>query len=329
MKNLAKVFCLLFVGHVCIGQQNGLQESRTKYDVPIKKQIKKEPLAYRVHEASFEKTTTANRVPIINENYALLERNIKIFEKDSIYYNNKLEAAIKKQNDLFKIKTMINEFIVSSENFDSKKEKLISAQKLSDQYNLNELIYADSTINTENSTDFLILQIDEKYLNRHLKRVICHIEGLFVALPVTNSRVINKNLQKLRLAIKGTEKYRYSTGTYKSIIRDGMVISKDFDNSELFKDDFEQMGAHFIIYNEYKDKFQKGELIDKNTAIKNNLVGVNHSGGTWELFRQKNTGRLYLIDFNFVDEHTFLDGKFNNRELPVNSFNQTGIVLNE
>lgn len=330
MKNLAKIFCLLFVSHVCIGQQNSSKELSPQYTVPIKKEIKEEPIIYRVHEASFEKTTVAEVVPILNEDYARLERNIRIFEKDSIYYNNILQAAIEKQNDLLKMRTMINEFIVSSENFDDKKEKLISAQKLADKYNLSELIYADNAINSKNSTDFLILRIDDEFLNRHLKRVIWHIQDLFVALPSTNAKVINKNLQNLRLALKGTEKYRYSTGKNKSIIRDGMVISDKFDNSEFFKDNFEQLGPHFIVYNEFEDKFQKGELIDKNTALKNNLISVSNSGGSWELFKQKNTGRLYLVDFNFVDEEAlYTHEKFNNGELPVNSFRQSGIVFNE
>ena len=139
---------------------------------------------------------------------------------------------------------------------------------------------------------------------------------MFAALPKTNAYVINQHLQNLRMALKGIEKYRYSTGTYKNINRDGLVVSKDFDGSEFLNDDFEQLGTYFILYNGYKNKFHKGELIDRNTAVANNLIGANHAGGSWELFRQKNTGVLYLIDFNFADEHAFFtDGKLDKYKL--------------
>lgn len=326
MKNLTKVFCLLFVGQFCMGQQN-LGELSSKYSVPIKKEIKKEPLVYRVHEVSFEKTITADRVPILNKEYAFLEKNIKILEKDSVYYNYQLEVATKRQDDLLKIKSLINDFIVSSEDFEIKKEKLISAQLLSDKNNLTELIYADSEINSKKSDDFFVLQLDEEYFKTHLKRIIWHIEDSFTALPTTNVSIVDKNLQKLRLALKGVEKYKYSTGVNKNLIRDGFVINKDFDNSDFLRGDFEQLGKHYILYNGYKDKFQKEELIDHNTAIKNKLIGMNYSGGSWELFKQKNTGDLYLIDFNFVDEHAFIDGKLNKDKLPLGAYNGDGAVV--
>ena len=330
MKNLAKVCCLLFMSYVCIAQQNDENELRPQYPVPIKKEIKKEPIIYKVHEASFEQTTKADIVPILNKDYVILERKIKILEKDSIYYNSKLESAIKKQNDLLSIRTMINEFLVSSDSFENKKEKLIDAQKLSDQHSLNELIYADSKINTKQSTDFLILQIDDLFLERHLKKVLMHIEGMFEALPRTDAYVINQYLKNLRGAIKGIEKYRYSTGTYKNIIRDGLFVSKQIDEDEFLSDDFEQLGTHFILYNGYKDKFYKGELIDHNTAVAYNLVGSNHGGGSWELFRQKNTGMLYLIDFNFADEHAFfVDGKLDKYKLPLVTNDQDNVVMTE
>lgn len=120
MKNLAKVFCLLFVGQVCIGQQTSLFELSPGYTVPIKKKIKEEPLVYKVNEVSFETVITSELVPIYNRDYALLEKNIQIFEKDSIYYHNKLAVATKRQNDLFKIKTLLNDFISSPEGFEKK-----------------------------------------------------------------------------------------------------------------------------------------------------------------------------------------------------------------
>ena len=330
MKNLAKVFCLLFVSQLSFGQQDGLRELKPNYTVPIKKEIKKEPLIYSVHEVSFEKTIKEESMPILNKEYVFLERNIKILEKDSIYYHSKLETATKRQNDLWEIRTLINDFVNSSEKFENKKEKLISAQKLSDKHDLKELIYADDTINTEKSADFFVLQLDEQFLNAHLKRVNWHIKDLFVALPITNANIVNKKLQSFRLAIKGTEKYKYRTDVSKNLIRDGLVVNTEFDSSEFFKDDFEQLGPHFIIYNGYKDKFQEGELIDQNTAIKNNLIGDSHSGGSWELFKQKNTGKLFLVDFNFVDEYSFFeDGKFNMEKLSSEYYKESSVVMSE
>lgn len=330
MKNLTKLFCLLFVGQLCIGQPTSLSELRPKYTVPIKKEIKEEPLVYSVNEVSFEKTITADIVPILNKDYDLLERNIKTLEKDSVYYHNKLEVATKRLNDLFKIRTLISEFIISPEDFESKKEKLISAQMLSDQYNLKELIFANETINSENLTDFFVLQIDDEYLNKHLKKVIWNIEGLFTALPVTNPSFVNKNLQKLRIAIKGLNKYKYSTGTYKNLIRDGMVVSNDFDSSEFSKGDFEQLGRYYILYNGYKGRFQEGELVNQNTAIKNNLIDNSYSGGSWELIKQKKTDKLYIIDLNFVDEYAFFkNGELDRDKLPAGIFRESNIVLSD
>ena len=71
MKNLTKLFCLLFVGQLCIGQPTSLSELRPKYTVPIKKEIKEEPLVYSVNEVSFEKTITADIVPILNKDYTI------------------------------------------------------------------------------------------------------------------------------------------------------------------------------------------------------------------------------------------------------------------
>lgn len=329
MEKLLKVFVVLFVTQICFGQQVKVYEFEPKHTHRKIKEFKEAPIVYSVDHVTFEKTIAVGLVPILNNDYILLERNIKKLEKDSVVYHNKLAIASKRQNDLLKIKTLINDFIASPKDFDSKKENLISAQGLAEEYGLLELIYADENINPNKRAKFMVLKIDKLDLKVHLKRIVWRIEDMFIPLPVSKS-LIDENLQKLRRNIKGVEKYNYKDGGYKKLTRKGMVIKNKVHNFDMVEGEFEQLGTYYILYNGYKKIFKQGEIVNQRQAIKNNLIDKGYTSVPRILMKQVKTNKLFLADLNFVNQYAFLiNGKFNRGKLPLGSYKESSIVLSD
>ena len=329
MKNLIRVFGLLFVVQISFGQQLSLYEFEPIHTFRKLKEFKDVPLVYSVDEVSIEKTITVGLVPVLNKDYVILEQKIKKLEKDSTVYHNKISKIIKKQNDLKKIKTLINSFIASPKDFESKKEKLITAQKIANHYNLNELIYADGNINSNKKAKFLVLKIDKLDLKVHLKRVIWRVEDLLVPIPTSDS-TIDKSLKKLRDEIRGLEKFNYKDGGYKKISRDGMAIKNKVHNFKIIEGEFEQLGTYYILYNGYKKIYKQGEIVNHHTAAKNNLIQNGYAEVPRILLKHTQTDKLYIADLDFVNQYAFLiNGKFNKGKQPLEIYKEGSIVLSD
>ncbi len=331
MKNVMMICGFVLVAQFCFGQQISFYEFEPIHTIRKLKENKDLPIVYSVDEVVFEKIIAVGLVPILNKEYSLLEQRIKKLEKDSIIYHNKLSKALKKQNDYTKIINLINQFNSSPKSYENKKEKLIQAQKMADSYRISELIYADENINPSKRAKFLVLKLDQLDLKVHLKRVVWRVQDLFISLPSPNSSTIDASLQELRVAIKDMEKYSYKDGGSKTLTREGMVIKNKVHNFNTVEGEYERLlGSYYVVHNGYKKVLKKGEIINSEIAVKNNLIERGYVSSPKVLIKQSTTGNLFLVDLSFVNKYAFLiNGKFNRNELPVETNKKSNGILSD
>lgn len=320
MKNLKKHYktiFLLLITQVCFGQGCVKYIFETNHSYHKMKNLKEVPLVFSVDEVVYEKEVKVGKIAIINENYFYLQREIDELVRDSIYYHDELNDVVKRHDDFSQIKSLISDFVASSESFSSKKDKLILAQSLSDDNELDLLLYADEKNTEYEKMKYAVLQIDDEGLNSHLIRISKDLENLYAPLPFSKLNHTSAVLNRYRRVIKGVSKNNYVDGGYKNVESHGIVINNSVNGVKTFQGEFEELGVHYILNKKYDNLFVEGDIINEATAIKYCLIEKGYTSSPKILMEQITKRDLYLADFNFINQYSYsINGRYNH----VNSY---------
>ena len=154
---------------------------------------------YAVVEKKFKFVAAASKRKVLNKKYEALEAEISSLVADSIAYDAKFQNKLSEYSEVIEIKKLVESFLNSTKPYEIKKSKLIKAQKLALQHNVNELIYADSQINSQFKSKFFVLQLNKVDLKVHLKKISWRLDQMELVKPVKSpSSILNQRLQELR-----------------------------------------------------------------------------------------------------------------------------------
>jgi len=322
MKNLikkSKTLILLLLTQVCFGQASVKYVFDANHSYHKMKNLKEVPLVYSVDEVVYEKEVKVGKIAIVNEDYFYLQSKIEKLAKDSIYFHNRLNAVVKRHEDFSKIKSLISEFVASPKDFNNKKDILILAQNLSDENELDLLLYADEKNTEYEKMRYAVLQIDDVGFNNHLIRTSKNIESLYAPLPFSKLNHTIAMLNRFRYVIKSVNKNIYLDGGYKNIESQGIVINNSVDGVKSFQGEFEELGVHYILNKEYEDLFVEGDIITEAIANKHCLIEKGYTSGPKILMKQITKKELFLADYNFINQYAYsINGRYNQVGFPKN-----------
>lgn len=296
------------------GQQSAFFDLEPKHTQRKLKEYKQSPQVYAVNERQLKFTTSVAKKRIKNQEYEVLESEITSLENDSIQREMKYQFELGKFSQVSKIKILINDFLSSTKPYELKKEKLITAQKLAQSNNVNELIYADKSINTELKNKFFVLQLNKLDLKVHLKKVTRRLDQIDLVKPSRKpSALIDQRLKDLRTRKRGVKQYNYLASKPKTVLKNGLITTNKIDNIGLLEGQFKQVGFYYVLKNNFKLNFKKGQLISAGDVAKFNLDKKGYVGPSQVLFQNVKTKNKYITQSNFLNRYAFsINGKFNN-----------------
>ncbi len=228
--------------------------------------------------------------------------NVALLEVESA---KEVISKIKKENsvllsrniELKKVKSNIVSFLNSNKDFDSKKQLLVEAQRISDKYNLNHSLYADNEINSKFKAKFFVLSKKSIELKIYLKRILSNINPELK--EVKSLEIAEANLVKAETALKSTKKYIIRPG--KKQIKTKMTYQV---KSFVFKPELALIGN----FSEIGSYYLKPELESENRLI--SIIEAEKKGfsakdfqfgKTYVLIENVNDQKLYLVSSDYID----------------------------
>lgn len=154
-------------------------------------------------------TTKASSIKKVSDEYKQVSAMVSKAEKE--YEDAKAKnALINKQNvELNTLLKNVNTFLQSKDVFDSKKQLLIDAQKISDKYKLGHLLYADANINTKYKSKFFVLSRNKLNLKIYLKKLIVKLKASIKPVKSIDNSEQERRLKSVKERLKRTKKYYY------------------------------------------------------------------------------------------------------------------------
>ena len=250
-----------------------------------------------VKTTTIDSTTTPTK-KTLSKSYLEALALYRRAKKDSIAFSEANKRKSNNKNEIAKVKNNINAFLKSTDDFQAKKHLLIEAQKISNKYGKNYLIYADAEINTANKSKFFVLSKNKLDLKIHLKRLLPKIN-----ITSTNNNDIASSskenadvLNRLKLAknkLRNTEKYTITPGT--TTINKSSELKLDtfvFKPEDIIIGNFSNLGKHYISNNTKGSKVLTPEDIKKSGADNNEPL---------ILIQNNTTKALYMVVPDYVE----------------------------
>lgn len=300
--------------------QNGYSQHTTFFNLEPKhtqrklKEYDQSPVVYKVAEKEFKFIAAASKKRVENKEFKELELEITALENDSIQREEQYKIKLSKFSQVSKIKVLINDFISSTKPYELKKEKLVTAQKIANTHGIDELIYADNSINSNLKSKFFVLQLNKLDLKVHLKKVTWRLDKMDLVKPVRKpSALINQRLKDLRARKRNVRQYKYIASKPKTIMKKGLVTMNEFSPS-VIEGQFVNLGTYYIVKNDYKHIFKKGQLLDGEVARKYKLASQGFVGAKQLLMQDTRTKEKFVTNSDFLNRYAFsINGKFNSK----------------
>ena len=294
------------------GQQVAFFDMEPMHTLRKLKEYKQSPLVYSVSEKQIKFTTPGKKTRVLNKNYKEIETQIISLENDSIQKEESFQLRLNKFAKVSKIKVLINEFLGSTKPFEVKKSKLITAQKLAHANRINELIYADNSINTALKSKFFVLKLNKLDLKVHLKKVTWRLDQMNLVEPSRKpSTLLDTRLKDLRAKKSSLKQYNY-IATKPTVSVKNILVTNQLLNSNLLEGTFKQVGAFYIIQNDYNKNLKKGQVVTPKLVAKLGLDKKGFVGPKQVLFQDAKSKKQYITESNFLERYAFsINGKFN------------------
>ena len=323
MKNVLLILLSIVLSNSIFAQNKDYYDLEPKHTLRISKEYNKFPVIYKVNNKEFVFSTKPKSKKVLNKKYALLSEQINDLEAQNAKRTSLYEGKIKKFKEVSKIKTLINTFLNSKMPYEIKKKNLIEAQTLASNHGVNELIYADSNINSSLKNKFFVLQLNKLDLKVHLKKVTWRLEKMDLVKPVESpSNLLEENLKELQLKKSRLRKYDLIASKPKITKKQGLVIGASSVPLKQVSGQFVKKGVYFIIKNNYKSLFKKGMLVSVSDVRKYNLEQKGYVGSAKELIVDTNTQHLYISEKTFLNKYAFsINGKYNANNKTLLSMN--------
>ncbi len=285
------------ISFACFSQNLGYELNKF-YTQAVINETDKVPYMYSVKKehVSFEKKEKQKREtkPYLD---ALLQ--LEKLVKDSTNVSNNYAEKLERFNQLNKVKTLIDNFLNSKKPFESKKEKLVEAQKIANSYKQDLLIYADDRINTENKSKFFVLKLKSLDLKIHLKKIIWKVDNTNKK-PENNNNENFKNIEKYRNDLKSIKRFEYYYGPGKKSSRNALVINEKIEKPETVTGNFEAINDY--VYVKTKTKWHLSNELILYKKIKKNAQKDIFSPSK-KLIKNVSTQELYLVDLDFLETY--------------------------
>ena len=294
------------------GQQVSFFDMEPMHTQRKLKEYKQSPLVYSVSEKQVKLTIPGKKTRVLNKDYKEVESQIASLKNDSIHKEESFQLKLNKFSEVSKIKVLINEFLSSQKPYEIKKTKLIAAQKLAKANGVDELIYADNSINTSLKSKFFVLQLNKLDLKVHLKKVTWRLEQMDLVAPVKKPNVLmNQRLKDLRSKKRSLKPYNYIATKPTVSVKQVLVASQTL-NSNLLEGQYKQLGSYYIVQNDYNKSLKKGQIVTPKLVAKLGLNKKGFVGPQQVLFEDLKTKKQYITESNFLERYAFsINGKFN------------------
>jgi len=194
--------------------QYAVYEFKGNLNSLISKKKNEIPTVFEVIKGKISVKKKTPRKKVENPIYKNIDLELKELLKDSIQLVEANRKKIDTYNTIDSAKNLINQFIRSTKPYEIKKEKLIKAQLLADNNNLDVLIYADTKINAKNKSKFFVLKLNSLDLKVHLKKIVWKIESKNKK-PDIKTPSSPEKASELRKKLKTVNPYKYINGPSK------------------------------------------------------------------------------------------------------------------
>ncbi len=253
--------------------------------------------AYHLKKVNTQKQTKKT-IKRKSKKHDILKVKIDSLEQVEIAFNAVYFKELETYNTIQSIVNNINSFLSSPKSYEAKKHILLAAQKKAITHNIQELIYADTKINTQNRSKYLVLSLNPIELKIHLRRVASAIK-LKNTKPVENL-YDTTYLDELRAELSNTNSFYYTkvNGKTKKISR----IYKDkkvIDYSHL-SGRFKKVNDCYIVLKNFKNKLFKNQIINLEQFENLNLNSSFISLKEFSIILNTVTKKKYLVAKNFL-----------------------------
>ncbi len=310
MENKLLIIISLVLSQIVFGQQDVYKIDPLHTNRKLK-ELNFEPELYSVVFKDVQFISEGKRQRVLNPSYIVLKREIEELNEENAVLLEDFEEKYKKYTDVEKIKSSINKFMSSESGFEIKKNFLIEAQKLALENGINELIYADASVNPTKKSKFLLLKLNKLDLKVHLKRVSWKLNALTTSLPLKDTKT-EELLKTKQNQLENTRKYNYIETEAIKTQKSGLFLANKLESVKSLKGEFVSVGEYFILKEDIHHKFKKGEIVDHEVVISNQLINKGMVGDPKMLFKNTITNAVFLGNINFLRQYAFtINGKFN------------------
>ncbi|WP_066316952.1 hypothetical protein [Aquimarina aggregata] len=319
------LFFLCISGTYC---QSKLYTLNLTYPDEVLSEFEYTPVLYEVHKKDLtnvfiEKSMNKNNV------YNSLQKKILNLKEESITIRNAYEKALIKHKKTNLISAYIKIFENSNAPIDIRKEELIKAQKIADNYNIDIFVYADDNTVPDKKNGLDIIKNNPLHFNNYLKNEVLSITKNNPK-PKPYHKTIDQRINMLRNKAKMIKKNKTIALLKDRIENEKSFLLGDRANYNNLSGVFEKIGNYQVISNDY-GPFFKNELI-QDSIIKKFNIPKNHIvfQETTTLIIHSKSKKYYLVAHDLLKKvnHTpYLEQVvYTNKIKNNNTVNQTNTI---
>ena len=312
MKKLYKIVpvVLLLVSFLQMNAQKdivfGLDKEYTKRHIGLNRD---NPFVYSVVQKKIvieQKSSVKKK----SEAYEKLEAEISDLENSMTGLNKNYEEDLNRYNGLKKATKNIKLFLSSQKPIEASREVLIRAQEMVSSFGMDELIYADGIVNSENKLKFSLLALNYTNFRLHLKETVSRIEGAIVE-PTNHSN--EQELAEKKSQLDSLDAYVVVKGPTKKRTKLALATGNKVNSihTELVGE-FVVTGSYLVMKRDYNSEFKKGRLISYGVARKKGFIKKGYvSAQGKSVIKSTSSNRTYIVDKDFLKKYAFtFNGKY-------------------
>lgn len=288
------VFCTTLT----FAQENNVYQ--VKYDVlKMLSQNKKINNAFHATTIHTVKKTTKT-IKVKNKEFAVLKNKIAVLNEEKNKAKETFHSLLKEYENKKIIADNVKQFLQSTQPFDTKKHLLKSSQILANKYNINELLYADKTINTKNKSKFLIYSLNAVDLKLHLRKVLPNLESKIPQKPTLNFD--DTKLTQLENKLKNTQPFLFKEIPGKNIETKKMLTNGEVTDHSLLAGEFKKVTTCLVITKNYKNILSKNQVIEPQTLEQFDLNINDLKYKELTLIQNTKNNHHYVVEDSFLKD---------------------------
>ncbi|WP_346881484.1 hypothetical protein [uncultured Algibacter sp.] len=305
MKFLFKSIAVLLFSLTLQGQNNSSFVFNSKInEIVYERSNDADYSIFNFNIETFSKSVETN-IKVTSPAYRKASALLKKAVEDSIAANDQKKVIFKQKSETALIEANINKYLTSKDGYESKKQFLKKAQKISDKYGLKHLIYADAQVNSKFKSKFFVLSANALDLKIHLKKELPKIRQSVASIkaPKVDNTAIYNRINSSRAKLVKTKKYITIAGKPKVTSYDILMVKELVKRPHLiFIGNYRNLGKYYIakLGNAYKEgqlvsvlEAQRAKLSEKDFLYKEAFVYLQPIGAKGN----------YLVEPKFLEDY--------------------------